>query len=261
MDAIEIYEQRQEAFYRRTLWSSGVSLLMAAASRLPSWEVSSPVSWLVGTVNVSFLAVFGPILVLGAACFTYLSLLDLEAARLTVVRQKATDVDDGAGLIFAPSGGEGVQETRPQVLAFQLATGVQRLWVFAVPVLAYTILMASYFDFVRPARVRPAGADHRCLSWEYPSRTAQVADLLLGLGGWFGFQPCTPSIREALIDRADRAKPEDRQRLQALADMALWVYPPWQTWLYLAGFGGMMLLAVTGWRSYSIPARGRAGRR
>jgi hypothetical protein len=262
MNSREIYEQRQEAFYRRTLWSSGFSILMAAASRLPTWEVSSPVSWLVGTVNVSFLSVFGPILILGATCFTYLSLLDLEAAKRTLTRLGETDAGDAVGIIIAPSGGVGGHETRAQAWAFQLATSVQRVWVFAVPVLAYAILLASYFDFVRPATAPAAGKDHRCLASEYPGRTAQIADMLLGLGGWSGFQPCTPSIRDALIGRAEQAKAEDRQRLQALADLAPWIYPPWQTWLYLAGFGGTILLAVTGWTSYCIPARGRgAGRR
>lgn len=250
MDVAEIFEHRRDAFFQRTLWSSGGGLLLAIASRLPSWEVSSPVGWLIGTVNVSFLPVFGPILVFGAFSFTYLSLRELNEARLALQKLQDREKAEIEGLLISPTGGDLKARGGPEAIAVLLATLAQRLWVFFVPVLAYMILLGAYFDFVRPAH-------DNCLEWQFPSRGRQIGDLVVGLGGWQGFQPCTPSIRSALSDRARDADPKEKDRLARLAANIPWIYPPWQTWLYLIGFLGLVLLAFSGWRDFELPARGR----
>jgi hypothetical protein len=199
-------------------------------------------------VNVSFLPVFGPIWVFGAMCFTYLALRELDEARRAVLRdQDASPPSLASGLLIAPSGGASPPLRRSERIAVALATTVQKLWAFAIPVIAYAVLMSSYFDFVRPAR--------DCQQWRYGTRPEQIADLLLGTGGWGGFPPCTPSIQSALEQR-QKEDPKDRDRLARLAGNVPWIYPPWQTWLYVLGFLGLGLLSATGWRDYQLPARG-----
>ena len=134
-------------------------------SRLPSWEVSSPVGWLVGTVNVAFLPIFGPVLVFGAMCFTYLTLRELNEARLAIRQEQAGPAATPVGkLLVSPSGGALRPRGRIEAIAVPLATAVQKLWAFAVPVLAYAILLCSYFDFVRPA-------EHDCETWRSAKHT------------------------------------------------------------------------------------------
>lgn len=65
MEELKYYTEERDKLLKFSLFSSGISLLLAAASRIPTWEVSSPVAWLVGTVNVGFLPIFGPIFIFG----------------------------------------------------------------------------------------------------------------------------------------------------------------------------------------------------
>jgi hypothetical protein len=250
MDTAQLFENRRDAFFQRTLWSSGGGLLLAAASRLPSWEVSSPVGWLVGTVNVAFLPVFGPILVFGAFCITYLALRELNEARVALRKAEDRPSEGITGLLVSPAGGYLAEAGTLEKIAVPLAALAQRIWIIIVPILAYVILLSAYFDFVRPTR-------NDCREWRYPSRSQQIGDLLLGLGGWQGFAPCTPSIKSALFDRAKDSEPKERERLVRLAANMPWIYPPWQTWLYLIGLLGVGLLGVSAWRDFELPARSR----
>jgi hypothetical protein len=67
-------------------------------------------------------------------------------------------------------------------------------------------LLVDYFDFHRPGY----GGSAR-------------ADLLFGTGGWGGFHPEHPRYAGLPLP---------------------WIYPPWQTWLYLACFGVLVWMAL-----------------
>jgi hypothetical protein len=262
-DVIEILDNREAALEKRVLLSSGIALLLAAASRLPSWEVASPVGWLVGTVNVGFLPIFGPVLVLGTFAFTYLALreyLELRAAALGPIRgQEASEPGDALLRAAFPE----VRGARnPVDRALWTALVVQRLWIFAVPLAAYGILFASYLDFVRPTC--DDASNDACLVWAYPHRSGQVMDLVLGTGGWGGFKPVTPSILSALKGRAAAAGAEaaamERHRLVQVAHYIPWIYPPIQTWAYFVGLLVQGWLSLRGWREFGTLQRVRLRR-
>lgn len=262
-DLIEILDGREAAIEKRVLLSSGIALLLAAASRLPSWEVASPAGWLVGSVNVGFLPIFGPVLVLGTFAFTYLALREysgLRAAALGPLREHA-DSESGDAILRAAFP-EVRGEQTPVDPALWTALIVQRLWIFAVPFAAYGILFVSYLDFVRPSCDNPRS--DACLVWKYPNRSSQVIDLFLGTGGWGGFKPLTPSIQSSLYGRAAAAGEEaaaiERHRLVQLADHIPWIYPPFQTWAYAAGLLVQAWLSLRGWREFGTLHRVRLRR-
>ncbi len=145
MTDVEAYVGEYDRFRKSTVYSSGLSLLMAAAARLPAWEVSSPVGWLVGSVNVSFLPVFGPIFVFGAFTYTYLSLLDLARLRNALL-----------GASF-PESTQVILQTpwihfhgSPKTLPRRVARLAAQIWCLFVPLLAYLILLASFFRSTGP---------------------------------------------------------------------------------------------------------------
>lgn len=266
MSVIELLDRRSDAFRQRTLVSSGIALLIAAASRLPAWEVSSPVTWLIGTVNVGFLPIFGPLLVLGTFCFTYLAareLRDLQSAAAAGTLGLAPDEEHLLVLLEAAVLGAKTG-SRTKRFALTVARFFERLWCFGIPVLAYLILLASYFDFVRPKDPLDVDRDESArITWRFPERGDQRLDLLLGTGGWGGFRPLTPSIKDALLERARVAKDDQAVRLRQVARTIPWIYPPLQTWAYLAGLFVLTFLAAEAWREYQPPLRARisGGRR
>lgn len=242
---------RQAALNSRILLSSGISLLLAAASRLPSWEVSSPVSWLIGTVNVGFLPIFGQIFVLGAFCFTYLALREYLALRTAIQAGTSAGCKNEDPVLHAMDS----SSIDPADRLLRTVTFVQKMWAFGIPVLAYVILLVSYFDFVRPKIEGCIDTGKpECFEWRYPSRAGQVADLLLGNGGRTGFRPLTPAIQAALRDRGKAAQDEKKfsegDRLLRLASTIPWIYPPWQTWAYIAGLALQIWISARGWREY-----------
>ena len=129
MSDLEIFLEARERFYKRTLLSSGLGLLMAAASRLPTWEVAAPVQWLVGTVNVGFLPIFGPIVIFAAYCFTILGAEEVEAVG-EAMRQKP-DLSEVERALIEPNPHP---SPRARIAVFVLA-----LWTFVVPLVAYAI--------------------------------------------------------------------------------------------------------------------------
>ena len=101
------------------------------------------------------------------------------------------------------------------------------VWHFFVPVLAYAILLSSYSEFVRPV---VAGVE----------RPGRYTDLLFGTGGWKGFPGVIPSVRDnlerAAVAQEKGGDTEGAVRTRQLAEAFPWIYPPFQTWAYLAGF-------------------------
>lgn len=240
VDPLETYTKTRESFSKLASISTGLGLLAAAASRIPTWEVASPVGWIVGSLNVGFLPVFGPILVLGAACNVYVALrevADLRAAALGDSGGKRTQVADA---ILRPPRGAKRRAMRDRRLL--IASWILHLWHFWVPVLSYVILMSTYFDFVRPS----ASADAAPV---YTTRSGQIVDLLVGTGGVTGFRPSLPSIQSALEGRQKQAaKPEETARLKELSELVPWIYPPAQTWAYLGGLGLLIYMSTGAWK-------------
>lgn len=80
--------------------------------------------------------------------------------------------------------------------------------------------------------------------FRYPTRTGQIVDLLVGTGGWSGFPPLEPSIRDNLERLAGKQnEPKEQARLERLAQQIPWIYPPFQTWAYLGGW--LLMLWIT----------------
>jgi hypothetical protein len=239
MDTLEAYSKAREEFAKQAMLSSALALLAAGASRLPAWEVSSPVGWLVGTVNVGFLSVFGPILVFGAFCNVYLGLRELSDLRAAALGDSKDKHSAYAKAVLRPPRGT----RRKSDSRFVIASWGLHIWNFWVPVLAYTILVSTYFDFVRPATDDSPNP-------RFGSRTEQIVDLLIGTGGWSGFRPNLPSIQANLADRqAEADKLVEVARLRQLARTVPWIYPPFQTWAYIGGLLLLIYMAWGAWRS------------
>jgi len=245
MTLLETYVAKKDSFYKRAMLSSGLSILLAAGSRLPTWEVKSPVAWLLGTVNAGFLPIFGPIVVFGLFCSAVLALRELLDLRRCLVAQLPPGPESQTSLVLlrAPLG----LEPDPGSLHLRIAQVVMALWVFIVPLVSYAILLDTYFDFVRPK-------SPHTLEWKYAHRGAQVTDLLIGTGGWGGFRPLAPAIQSNLDKRAsDADKSEERERLRRLAKSMPWIYPPIQTWAYIGVFVLLSYLAFRSWRDLRHP--------
>lgn len=240
MDELKYYTDERDKLLKFSLFSSGISLLLAAASRIPTWEVSSPVAWLVGTVNVGFLPIFGPIFIFGAFIYALQRRAIVADLRRTLLGDDRFGAQFGrAALEDVPTANRSVARRRKVVrLGFDV-------WLCVIPIIAYAILLCSYFDFVRPERI---GARE----FRYSSRTGQIVDLLIGTGGWAGFSPLTPSIRDNLERRASKQdEAKERARLELLAKQIPWIYPPFQTWAYLSGW--LLML----WLAWGVRAEGR----
>lgn len=233
MDVLEAYVAARARFGRLAMVTSGTVLLIAGVSRLPTWEVESPVSWLAGSINVGFLPIFGPIFILGAFCNVYLALrelLNLRAAAQHEIKEPSEHIEV---LLSPPRGSHGHQDPRQAIAAFVL-----RFWNFCVPLLAYLILISTYFDFVRPI----SNDDPKPV---YETRSGQIADLLIGKGSWKGFRPALPSITANLSERKAASKDaKEAARLAQLSRSIPWIYPPFQTWAYIFGF---ILLGYMAW--------------
>jgi hypothetical protein len=237
MTNLEIFLDGRERLHKRTLLSSGVGLLMAAASRLPTWEVAAPVQWLVGTVNVGFMPIFGPIVIFAAYCFTLLSVEEVETLAEVIRRNPNASEIERALTADNPS-----RTSRSRIAAFVLG-----IWIFVVPLVAYAILLDTYFDFVRPGHTRAES--------HYTNRTDQVMDLLVGIGGWGSFKPVTPSITDNLQKRAGHAdKQEEARRILGVAEMIPWIQAPLQTWAYI---GGLVLMVFMSRRQWTLRTKRR----
>ena len=243
MADIELYASEYERFRKATLYSSGLSLLMAAASRLPTWEVSSPVGWIVGSVNVGFLPIFGPIVVLGTFTYTHLAIVDLK--RLHDAFEPTNSLGPGRALLEGPW----IHfRKRDGTLSRAIESLTIRAWCLIVPLLAYTILFCSFLEFARPAR--PDSYEEM-----YQARSAQIVDLFVGRGGWSGFRPLAPSIQANLKAAARGADDKEKAKLESLARSVPWIYPPWQTWAYLCGL--ILLVAMVRSANHTLVGRTR----
>jgi hypothetical protein len=231
MSDIDVFLDARERLFKRTVLSSGISLLLAAASRLPTWEVAAPVDWLLGTLNVGFVPVFGPIVIFGSYCFAMVALGEVTAVQKALSLAPAlTNVERAvlahSGVGPAPDGG------RQRIANYAL-----RSWIFLVPLVAYIILLVTYLDFVRPSVDDP----HTPMFHTHGER---VTDILIGTGGWGSFRPITPSISDNLKKRAEAAeKIEEKERLKRIAALLPYIHAPLQAWGYLLGLALMIYMA------------------
>jgi hypothetical protein len=94
-------------------------------------------------------------------------------------------------------------------------------------VLVNCALLGSYFQFVRTD-----AQNH----WMFPSRLAQEADALAGIGGWGWFKPVAPSLDGNLAELIANTKGDEAlNKYKALRNQIPYVFFPLQTWLYIAG--------------------------
>jgi hypothetical protein len=246
MEELELYANLKDKFARKTLYASGIGLLMAAVSRLPTWEVSSPVSWIIGTVNVGFLHIFGPIIIFGLFCNMYLSFKEILELRNAIYQKNDSILNSKTrsfyDTVLLPP--KGFDPNREIHRSFKIARYSLKVWVLLIPLLAYLILFFSYLDFVRPAKDDP-------LKWKYQSRSMQVLDLFAGIGGWGGFKPLAPSIQDNLRSKGNipNLTSEEKESIEKLSKNIPWIYPPYQTWAYLLGFLLLSYMALSAWRN------------
>jgi hypothetical protein len=241
-DPFHIFVEARDRFLRTALLLSGLSLLAAAASRLPTWEAKAPVEWLAGSVNVGFIPIFAPILIVFGYAYLYLVWLSmLRAAEDLPIHERAAG--GPLGYEFARMG------SSPSRRAAAAALVVLHLWCVAPPVAAYIALLTTYADFCAPG----AGPEQQAALC---TGTQRALTLLVGTQGVAGFKPQMASIQANLRSRAlDVKDADERARLLQIADRVPWIYPPLQTWLYLGGLGFLTLLAK------DMLSGGSAGRR
>lgn len=237
MEELKYYTEERDKLVKFTLYSSGLGLLFAAASRIPTTEVSPGVAWLAGTFNVAFLSILAPIFIFG----TFLHVLQRRAVVVDLRRTLLADERFRAPFSRAALDDVDPDSKWPARRRNVLRRGFD-CWLLAVPIIAYTILLCSYFDLTRPKQPGAAG-------YMYTSRSCQIADLLFGIGGWSGFPPLAPSIHDNLERMAkEQTDPKDAARLSRMAKQGPWIYPPFQTWAYLAGLAFMLWAAAGAWR-------------
>jgi hypothetical protein len=230
MDELKYYTEERDKLLKFTLYSSGLSLLLAAASRIPTWEVSSGVAWLVGTVNVGFLPIFGPIFIFGTFIYALHRRAIVADLRRTLLADERCRTDFAQAALDNADAGA--------VLRRKLLRRGFDYWLVLLPIVAYVILLCSYFDFTRPKKIGE-------YEYKYRSRCEQIGDLLIGYGGWSGFPPLDPSIHDNLERMAkEQSDPKEAARFQRLAKQIPWIYPPFQTWAYLAGLIVMVWAAA-----------------
>jgi len=240
MEELKYYTEERDKLLKFSLYSSGISLLLAATSRIPTWEVSSPVAFLVGSLNVGFLSILGPIFTFGTFAYALQWRSRVADLRRALLADSRFDAEFGQAAVENSLAATPKLARRRSIL--RSAGG---FWLVAIPILAYTILLCSFFDLTRPAKDHPD-------QYQYPTRTGQIADLLLGTGGWSGFAPLAPSIHDNLKRLADeQAEAKERARLTRLAQQMPWIYPPFQTWAYV---GGLLLML---WLAWGIRSEGR----
>lgn len=244
MEELELYCNLKAKFAKKSLYTSGISILLAAVSRLPTWEVSSPVSWIIGTVNVGFLHIFGPIIIFGLFCNMYLEFRELLDLRKSIQNKNNCTLDEKTRsyydtILQPPKGFDSVKEIHRSL---KIARFSLKVWILLLPVLAYLILFFSYLDFVRPAK-------EGSLEWKYQYRSMQVLDLFFGIGGWGGFKPLAPSIHDNLKSKGsnDNLTADEKNKIESLSKNIPWIYPPYQTWGYLGGFLLLVYMAFSAW--------------
>jgi hypothetical protein len=231
---LPLYGETRDRFVRTALLVSGLSILGAASSRLPTWEVAAPVEWLAGSVNVGFLPTIGPLLIAFGYSYLYLTWQ-------AVIRTWRPLLDDPTSY-KGPFEYEFDLPAKRHDVRGASALFLFRLWCFGVPVLAYIILLSTYFDFCAPS----SNAEEQIRLCTLERR---VLDLTIGTSGWGGFKPRLASIQDNLLELAKQpaTKADDRARLERLAAQTPWIYPPLQTWLNLAGLAFIINLAVGAW--------------
>jgi hypothetical protein len=200
---IDKYADMKRGVERRAWTIVVIGLVLAAASRSPQFTFKDPTGMVVGEAHNGYIVVFGLPIVFGL--FWYFQSAFMETLSF-------------ARLVRTPAGDEKLKDSEVFLLRppFTLTPGrtgltartsvcIGHLFVFGIPVICCATLFYDFLELRRP------GFQGR--GW---------ADLFFGVGGpWFrdgqlnGFSP-----------RWDRANGKPMP----------WIYPPFQTWLYVIAF-------------------------
>lgn len=214
-----LFTRRKEAVTRLALCLS-FSALLAVASRIPILFVSLPATWISGGLSIAFIWVIGPPVLLVLQAYALHGFAEAEQLRQLLNVQSLS----GAGSAFTASQQFGEELTPiwrknfPPILHLTLALAL------LAPTIASFVLFSSYLTLVRPVDGKPA----------YQSRTMQVVDAMIGIGGWNGFLPIAPSLQDNLRNLENQApKPEDKIKYEILAQEIPWTYFPIQSWTYV----------------------------
>ncbi len=213
-----LFSRRKEAVTRLSLCLF-ISALLAVASRIPILFVSLPATWITGGLSVAFIWAIGPAVLIIFQAYALHGVAEAEQLRTLLNAQISAEAD--SSIADATQLGEELtpiwRKNYPPVIHIALAV------VLLAPTIAGIVLFSSYLSLVRPVNGKPL----------YKSRSLQIADAMLGMGGWSGFEPIAPSLQDNLRDLEKQAEKPDKLKYESVAQEIPWTYFPIQTWSYL----------------------------
>ena len=227
-----LFTRRKEAVTRLAICLS-FSALLAVASRIPILFVSLLATWISGGLSIAFIWVIGPpvLIVLQAYALHGIS----EAEQLRQLLNSQSSLEAGSSFTTSRQFGEELtpiwRKNFPPIIHLALAL------VLLAPTIANGVLFSSYLSLVRPTNGKPV----------YQTRTMQIIDAMIGIGGWNGFLPIAPSLQDNLRNLENQAqKAEDKLKYESLAQEIPWTYFPIQSWAYIFLFALSLDSALVG---------------
>jgi hypothetical protein len=213
-----LFSRRKEAVTRLAICLF-ISALLAVASRIPILFVSLPVTWITGGLSIAFIWAIGPAVLIVLQAYALHGVAEAEQLRTLLNAQSAAEAASSTHPV-TPLGEELTPIWRrnyPPVI--HIALGV----VLLAPTIAGIVLFSSYLNLVRPANGKPL----------YSSRSMQIVDAMVGIGGWKWFQPIAPSLQGNLRELEKQAEKPDKVKYESVAREIPWTFFPVQTWAYL----------------------------
>lgn len=208
-----------------------VSAFFAVAGRAPISFIALPptliegglstaVIWGIGQLGIAFVWGIGPPILIVLQAYALHGIAEAEQLRRFL--NAKSWAEGSSAITFTKQFGEEIppiwRKNYPPVIHIVLAL------VLLAPMIANVVLFSSYLNLVRPVNGRP----------RFASRTLQIADAMVGIGGWAGFFPIAPSLQDALRSLEMRAQtPEEKLKYETEAEKLPWIYYPIQTWVYV----------------------------
>ncbi|MBC8451717.1 MAG: hypothetical protein H8D70_00660 [Rhodospirillaceae bacterium] len=241
MADIDRFEQLNIRNQRLALAASATSILLATWVRAPGLEIDPPFFGAkIGNLNVGFAIVYG----LPALFF----LIAWSLSQFTKANRLRETILDGVSAGTHPAGaltkgewlllsGYSADETIKAKTLTALDRGIRGFWLFAMPPISSLIVLDRYFDFLPnqsqlcSQKVLPSFCDAAVKQWGDWERIS----FLLFDGYSQGFRPVLPV-----------SGIED----QPVAENLPWIYPVWESWLFVILFVAIVWMSWEAARQY-----------